>query len=112
MPAHRPRLRRRSAWSRARPLLRPRRRPAPEEPLPTKFAALAHYPDIIEPEPRGEPAPAADVTLVGLHPNAGAWRPSSPRMDARGAIPLQRPHHSLRRLRLSRLGHYRATGRN
>src|SRR5215212_7128881 len=35
-------------------------------PFPSKSAALAHYRDVIEPQLRGEPAPAPDLTLAQL----------------------------------------------
>ena len=37
-----------------------------KSPFPSKSAALAHYRDVIEPELRGEVAPAADLTLAEL----------------------------------------------
>jgi hypothetical protein len=39
-----------------------------ESPFPSKSAALTHYRDVIEPELRGEPAPAPELTLAELVP--------------------------------------------
>lgn len=37
-----------------------------KSPFPSKSAALSHYRDVIEPELRGEPAPAPELTLAEL----------------------------------------------
>jgi integrase len=37
-----------------------------KSPFPSKSAALAHYRDVIEPQLRGEPAPAPEITLAAL----------------------------------------------
>ena len=53
-----------------------------KSPFPSKSAALAHYRDVIEPELRGEPAPAPELTLaelveVFLERHAASVRPTT-----------------------------------